>query len=191
MDENYLFSILIFFVGIIITTILLLILQRASNRVLSMFALYAESQDILKISLRLISYFFSIIVFLVFLRLALKQIGLLFTINVIENVILHSGKYFTAFLIIIGGFYLSKKINTKIKASDKATKFGYYFYFLSHTLVNTAFILTGLLIVGVDISVFLTVYKVILLTIGITLALIVGIPLGVYFSNRFNGKKRK
>jgi len=72
----------------------------------------------------------------------------------------------------------------------KGTKFNQYFYFLSALVVNTAFILTGLTIVGIDITVFVEVYKIILLTIGATIALVIGIPLGVYISNKVNNKQR-
>ncbi|MFA6888811.1 MAG: hypothetical protein WC254_04930 [Candidatus Woesearchaeota archaeon] len=154
-----------------------------------MFQLYSESQDILKLSLRLISSFISVIIFLVFLRKALTIIGLNFTVDFIEKIILSSGKYFSAFLIILCGFYISRMINKKINGMSTGSK--QYFYFLSNLIVNTAFILTGLTIVGIDITVFVEVYKIILLTVGITISLIIGIPIGVYISNKINNKQKK
>ena len=189
MNENIIIPALIISGGALVSIILYLFLRNFSNKIIRMFQLYPESQDILKLSLRIISFFLCIVIFLVFLRKALAIIGLIFTTELIESIILNSGKYFTAFLTILGGFYISRKINEKIKGAD--TKFKPYFHFLSSSIINTAFILTGLTIVGIDISVFLEVYKIILLILGITLSLIIGIPLGVYISNKINNKKRK
>ena len=117
------------------------------------------------------------------------MIGLNFTVEFIESIILNSGKYFSAFLVVIGGFYISRMINEKAKG--KNSKFKPYLSVLTNLIINTAFILTGLTIVGINIIVFLEVYKIILLTLGITLSLIIGIPLGVYISNKITNKKRK
>ncbi|MDP3766281.1 MAG: hypothetical protein Q8R04_07245 [Nanoarchaeota archaeon] len=189
MTEDILVPALIISGGALVSIILYLFLRNYSNKIIRMFQLYPESQDILKLSLRIISLFLCIVIFLVFLRKALAIIGLVFTTVLIESIILNSGKYFTAFLTILGGFYISRKINEKIKGTD--TKFKPYFHVLSSLIVNTAFILTGLTIVGIDITVFLEVYRIILLILGITLSLIIGIPLGVYISNKINNKKRK
>ncbi len=189
MNEDILVPAIIISGGAFVSVILYLFLLKSSNKILRMFQLYPESQDVLKLSLRFISSFLSIMIFLVFLRKALRIIGLDFTAGFIENILLGAGKYFAAFLVILCGFYISRRINEKIKGAD--TRFRSYFYFLSNLVVNTAFILTGLTIVGIDITVFLEVYKIILLTIGITLSLIIGIPLGVYFSNKINNKRRK
>ena len=189
MNEIILIPAFIIAGGAIFSVLLYVFLLRGSNKILRMFQLYSESQDILKLSLRLISSFLCIIIFLVFLRKALAMIGLNFTVEFIENIILNSGRYFSAFLVIVGGFYISKMINEKIKGMN--SKFKQYFYFLSNLIVNTAFILTGLTIVGIDITVFVEVYKIILLTMGITLSLVIGIPLGMYVSNKINNKQRK
>ena len=186
MNETILIPAFIIAGGAIVSVLLYVFLLRGSNKILRMFQLYSESQDILKLSLRLISSFLCIIIFLVFLRKALAMIGLNFTVEFIENIILNSGRYFSAFLVIVGGVYISKMINEKIKGMN--SKFKQYFYFLSNLIVNTAFILTGLTIVGIDITVFVEVYKIILLTMGITLSLIIGIPIGVYVSNKINKK---
>ena len=189
MNEDILIPALIITGGAIVSVILYIFLLRFSNKILRMFQLYSESQDILKLSLRLISSFLCIIIFLVFLRKALAMIGLNFTVEFIESIILNSGKYFSAFLVVIGGFYISRMINEKAKG--KNSKFKPYLSVLTNLIINTAFILTGLTIVGINIIVFLEVYKIILLTLGITLSLIIGIPLGVYISNKINNKKRK
>lgn len=186
MNENMLIPALITAAGSIISVIMYIFLLKFSNKILKMFQLYQASQDILKLSLKLISSFLCIVVFLVFLRKALAIIGLNFTVEFIESIILNSGKYFSAFLIVICGFYISKMINKRIKGMG--AKFKEYFYFLSNLAINTAFILTGLTILGINITVFIEVYKIILLTIGITLSLIIGIPLGIYISNKINKK---
>ena len=189
MNEDILFPALIITVGIIVSVILYIFLLRFSNKILKMFQLYPESQDILKLSLRLISSFLCIVIFLVFLRKALAMIGLNFTVEFIESIILNSGKYFSAFLVIIGGFYISRMINEKFKG--KNIKFKPYLSALTNLIINTAFILTGLTIVGINVIVFLEIYKIILLTIAITLSLIIGIPMGIYISNKVNNKRRK
>ena len=189
MNEDILFPALIIAVGAIVSVILYIFLLRFSNKILRMFQLYHESQDILKLSLRLISSFLCIVIFLVFLRKALAMIGLNFTVEFIERVILNSGKYFSAFLVIVGGFYISRMINEKFKG--KHIKFKPYLSVLTNLIINTAFILTGLTIVGINVIVFLEIYKIILLTIAITLSLIIGIPIGIYISNKVNNKRRK
>ena len=189
MNEDILIPALIITGGAIISVILYIFLLRFSNKIVRMFQLYSESQDILKLSLRLISSFLCIIIFLVFLRKALAMIGLNFTVEFIESIILNSGKYFSAFLVIVGGFYISRMINKKFKG--KNIKFKSYLSVLTNLIINTAFILTGLTIVGINIIVFLEIYKIILLTIAVTLSLIIGIPIGMYVSNKVNNKRRK
>ena len=189
MNEDILIPALIITGGAIVSVILYIFLLRFSNKILRMFQLYSESQDILKLSLRLISSFLCIIIFLVFLRKALAMIGLIFTVEFIESILLNSGKYFSAFLVIVGGFYISRRINEKFKEKD--IKFKSYLYVLINLIINTAFILTGLTIVGINIIVFLEIYKIILLTIAITLSLIIGIPMGMYVSDKVNNKRRK
>src|SRR3989338_11360163 len=189
MNEDILIPALIITGGAILSVILHIFLLRSSNKILRMFQLYSESQDILKLSLRLISSFLCIIIFLVFLRKALAMIGLNFTVEFIESIILNSGKYFSAFLVIVGGFYISRMINEKFKG--KNIKFKSYLFVLTNLIINTAFILTGLTIVGINIIVFLEIYKIILLTIGVTLSLIIGIPIGMYVSHKVNNKRRK
>ena len=187
MNEDILAPLVVLLGGAIISIFLYGFLHRLSNRILRMFQLYPESEDVLKLSLRLISSFFCIIVFLIFLRKSLALLGLVFTTGFVESVILNSGKYFAAFLVVLGGFSISRIVNGKIQGTD--TRFKSYFIFLSNLIVNTAFILTGLSIVGIDITVFLEVYRVILLVLGITLSLVIGIPLGVYISNKVNGRQ--
>ena len=189
MDEDILIPALIISGGAIVSVVFYLVLLKSSNKILRMFQLYPESQDILKLTLRFISSFLSIILFLVFLRKALAIIGLQFTVELIENVILNSGKYLSALVVVLGGYYISKRINEKVRETD--TRFKQHLYFLNNLVVNTAFILTGLTIIGIDIIVFLEVYKIILLTIGITLSLIIGIPIGVHLSNKVNNKQRR
>ena len=189
MNEDILIPALIITGGAIVSVILYIFLLRFSNKIVRMFQLYSESQDILKLSLRLISSFLCIIIFLVFLRKALAMIGLNFTVEFIESIILNSGKYFSAFLVVIGGFYISRMINEKFKG--KNIKFKSYLSVLTNLIINTAFILTGLTIVGINIIVFLEIYKIILLTIAVTLSLIIGIPMGMYVSDKVNNKRRK
>ena len=189
MNEDILIPALIITGGAIVSVILYIFLHKFSNKILRMFQLYPESQDIFKISLRLITSFLCIVVFLIFLRLALRIIGLNFTTKFIESILISSGKYFSAFLVIVLGFYISRMINEKFKRKD--IKFKPYLYVLTNLIINTTFILTGLTIVGINIIVFLEIYKIFLLTIAVTLSLIIGIPIGIYVSNKVNNKRRK
>jgi hypothetical protein len=186
--NEYLLSIIIITIGFIISFLLYIFLHKLTNNIVRMFQLYAWSQDALKLILRIFSSFVCVIVFLMFLRKALTIIGLVFTVDFIENILLSSGKYFSAFIVIVLGLYLSRRVNDRLKGLN--TVFQPYIYFISSLIVNTAFILTGLTIIGVNIIIFLEVYKILLLTIGITLSLIIGIPMGMYISNKINKKKK-
>jgi uncharacterized protein YneF (UPF0154 family) len=175
--------------GAIISTIIYIALFKFSNKVVRMFQLYAWSQDALKLFLRIASTFISAITFLLFLRRALIAIELKFTVEFIEKIILNSGKYLAAVLIIMLGVYISRKFANKLKETNQS--FNTYIYIISSLIINTAFILTALTIIEVNIIVFLEVYKIILLSIGITFALIIGIPIGTQISNKINKKKSK
>jgi hypothetical protein len=186
MNEDFT-SIIVVMAGFIVSIFLYVSLHKLSNGIVRMFQLYSWSQDILKLLLRIFASFVSVIVFLVFLRRALILIDLNFTVQFIETILLSSGKYFSATIVVILGSYISKRVNDRLKGMNEA--FNNYIYFVSSLIVNTAFILTGLMLVGINIMVFLEVYKIILLTIGITLSLIVGIPVGLYIHERIKNKK--
>lgn len=188
MNED-LTAILLIAGGAFISIIIYVLLFKFSNKIVRMFQLYAWSQDALKLFLRIFSTFLSIIIFLIFLRRALAVMGLKFTVEFIETIILNSGKYFSALIIIMLGFYLSRKFTNKLKKTNKS--FNTYIHLISSLIINTAFILTALTIIEIDITVFLEVYKLILLSMGITIALIIGIPIGTYLSNKTNKKKKR
>jgi len=70
MNEEILYPALLIIAGIIISTALLILLTKLSNRIIRLFDLYPESRGILTIALKVITWFISLIVFSIFLRWA-------------------------------------------------------------------------------------------------------------------------
>ena len=188
MNED-LTAILLTASGAFISIFVYILLSKITNKTIRLFQLYSWSQDVLKLFLRMFSVFLCVVIFLLFLRRALAVIELAFTVKFIELILLNLGRYFSAALIILFGAYISKKFNNQLKETNKS--FNQYIHLLGSLIINTAFILTGLTVIGIDIVVFLEVYKIVLLMLGLTLALIVGIPLGIYLSNKLNKRKLK
>ena len=191
MNPQILYPTILVVSGILMGTLALILLNRVSNYLLKLFQLYPESKSILKISLKAISWFLSLTLFLLFLRLALKMIGLDFTTMIVENLIKASPRYIIAITIILLGFYVSRAI--KDKARNYEFEFKNQLILLLDFIVHMTFILTALSSIGINIIVFIEVYKVFLWMIGAIFALIIsmviGIPLGISIYNR--SKKRK
>ena len=60
--------------------------------------------------------------------------------------------------------------------------------FLVDFIINMAFILTALLQIGVDVTVFLELFRVILWVLGLIVVFLIGIPLGLIFYHRLTDK---
>jgi len=190
MSAEIIYPSLLIVSGILISTIVIIFLTRVSNKVVKFFQLYPESRGILNLSLRFISWFIGIVIFLLFLRLALKIWGLAFTMNFVESIIKISPKYIMAIMIILAGVYVSRLIRERSK--------DYHFDFKNRILlvidfiVYMTFIFTALYSIGVNMIIFIEFYRVILWTIAGIVALVIsmtiGIPLG--FSVYENMKKQ-
>lgn len=179
--------------GILISSIVIIFFNSLSKKLIRLFQLYPESKGILRVAFQAISWFIGIIVFLLFFRLGLKALNLNFTISVIEKVILSSPRYIIAIFIIIIGFYVTRLI--KERSRD------YYFEYKGQLLmamdfmIHLAFILTAFYSIGINVSVFLEIYKILLWIIAAVIILVismaVGIPLGinVYKSTMRKSKK--
>ena len=191
MNEHYIYAALLFVVGILVSATAIIFLTRVSNKILHFFQLYPESKTILKLSLKFISWFVGFLCFLIFLRLALLQLGLEFTKNFIETVILQSSKYILAVLIILGGFYVSRIVKERFQTYTFEYKDRMMFFV--DVIIHMTFILTALYAVGINIVVFLELYKVIIWTVGLiialTISMMIGIPLGINIYDSMKQKK--
>ena len=168
--------------GFLAGTIVIIFLTHASRRIVKHFQLYPESRGILNFSLKFISWILGFVVFLIFLRLALRLLGLEFTQNIVEAVILGSPKYITAALLILAGFYISKVIRDRTSDYQFAYKGG--LLFVTDFIINMTFAFTALNTVGVQVVFFVELYRAVLWTAGAVVALTVGISLGLAMYGR-------
>jgi len=181
MNSDIVFPSLLIISGILVASIVIIFLMRSFNRIIKIFQLYPESRIVLNIALKLISWFIGIMVFLIFLRLALRIWDLEFTTKLIEDIVKMIPNYILAILIILSGSYASRMIKEKAR--------GYNFEFKDKLLliidfiIYMTFIFTALLTIGINITVFMEFYKVTLWVIGaivaLTISMIIGIPLGI------------
>jgi len=174
MNEEILYPALLISIGVLVGTAVIIFLTRTSNYLSRFFQFYPESKGVLKIALTFISWFAGIIVFLLFLRLALRMVGLEFTTQFIEQFLNILPNYITAIIIILTWVYISRLIRERTKANN--FEFKQHLLIIIDFIVSMTFILTALLHIGIDITVFLELYKAILFVLGLTLAFIVGIP---------------
>ena len=181
MNETIIYPVILVIVGVLVGTMIVIFINRAFSKIIQILQLYPESKSILKISLKFISWFVGIIVFLFFLRLALKRIGLEFTTGIIEEIIKMSPKYILAVVIVLMGFYVSRIIKERSKNYD--FEFKNQLMIVIDFIVHMAFILTALYSIGINVVLFVEIYKVVLWVIGAIFALIIsmiiGIPLGI------------
>ena len=103
MNEDIFYPSVLIVAGVLFGTLVIIFLTRVSNRLLHFFQFYPESQEILRYSLRFISWFIGIAGFLVFLRLALRMIGLEVTTLLIEQLINALPNYVLAVVIVLSG----------------------------------------------------------------------------------------
>lgn len=186
MNEDIFYPSVLIVAGVLFGTLVIIFLTRVSNSLLRFFQFYPESQEILRYSLRFISWFTGLAAFLVFLRLALRLIGLEVTTLLIEQLINALPHYVLAVVIVLGGVYVSRTIRER--ARNSSFEYKPQLVFLVDFIINMAFILTALLQIGVDITVFLELFRVILWVLGLIVVLLIGIPLGLIFYHRLTDK---
>ena len=192
MNGDLIYPILLIISGIVLSVLSIILLDRFFKNIIRFFELYPESKGILKFSLKIISRLTGLIVFLVLLRLALRIIGLDFTTAFVEQMINIAPKYIVALIIVLLGFYLSRLLREKSRTYE--FKFKNQLLLFIDFMINMAFIMTAFAYVGINIGVFLEIYKVFLWTIGIIIALVVsmiiGIPLAINLYKKAQNSSR-
>lgn len=192
MNAEIIYPSLLIISGVIVSTAAIIFLTRVFNRFMKFFQLYPESKGILNMSLKFVSWFVGFVVFLVFLRLALRVWNLEFTTKLVEDIIKISPKYIVAILIILCGFYVSRVIRERSKDYD--FEFKNMVLLVIDFIVHMTFIFTALYSVGVNVVFFMEFYKVILWVIGTILALVIsmtiGIPLGISVYDKMKKEKK-
>jgi hypothetical protein len=186
MNEDIFYPALLIIVGILVGTAVVILFRRISASLVRYFQFYSGSKGILKISLEFISWFSGMIVFLLFLRLALRIIGLDFTMQFVEQFLVILPNYVVATIIVLSGVYLSSLIRERAKKEE--FEFKYPLLLLADFIINITFVLAALSHIGIDIAVFLELYKAILWSFALILALTVGIPAGLL---AYNGIRKK
>ena len=189
MNGNLIYPILLIISGILLSVISIILLDRFFKGIIRFFDLYPESKGILKVSLKIISRLVGLIVFLVLLRLALKIIGLDFTTAFVEQIINKAPKYIIALIIVLLGVYLSRLLREKSGAYEFEFK-NQLLLFLDF-MINMTFIMTAFAYVGINIEVFLEIYEVLLWIIGIIIALVVSMIIGIPLATNLYKKTQK
>lgn len=192
MNGDIIYPALLIISGILVSAIAIILLTRFSNKVTKLFEFYPESKSILAISLKIVSWFISVIIFFVFLRLALKMLDLEFTKNLIESIITASPKYVLAVVLIVLGFYVSRIVRERSK--DYKFEFKEIILLVLDLIIHMTFIFTALYSIGINIVFFLELYKVLLWIIGAIVTLIIsmtiGIPLGMSIYEKMKKERR-
>ena len=193
MNGDIIYPSLLIISGVLLSTIIIISLTRFFNKIIKLFELYPESRGVLNLSLKFVSWFAGLIVFLLFARLALRMWGLEFTTKLIEDVIKASPKYILALLIILCGFYISRIIRERSK--DYNFEFKNRMLLVIDFIVHMTFIFTALYSIGVNMLFFVEFYKVILWIIGAIVVLVIsmtiGIPLGISIYEKMQKEKKK
>ena len=174
---EFIYPIAVVVLGLIISTATLILLSRMSNKLIIFFQLFPESKGVLSLSLRLITWGISGIVFLLFLRFALQISGLAFTTQYVEQLIFAAPQYIIAIVLIVAGFYVSRMIKEKSAMHSFSQK--NRVLLVIDFIVHMTFFFTALLLIGVDTRFFEIFYIFALAVIGLIVAFTVGIALGV------------
>ena len=193
MSVDFIYPAAIALLGLIVATIVFVVFSRVSNKIINFFQLYPESKGVLPISLKLISWGVSGIVFLLFLRFALQTSELIFTADLVTAVILASPKYILAVLLIVAGFYISRML--KEKSATYSFEQKNRVLFVVDFLIHMTFFFTALATIGVSTYFFEIFYMFSLAVIGlivaITVGLAIGIPFGVGLYSSLTGRNPK
>lgn len=190
MNESLLNMILIIVIGTLVSLTVFFILNKSIKKIIWFFQLYPESQSMLNFSLKFISGFISTIVFLLFLRVGLRQAGLEFTSKFIEDTILILPKYIFAISILLLGKYATKITDGIFE--KYSFKYKQEFLAVVNMIFFLTFVITSLSIIGVNVDIFSEIFKTIIFSLGLIIALIIGIPVGLrlYDSGAFLEKKK-
>jgi len=177
MSDDLIYPLLLVVSGILTSGVIIILADRFFRTILRYFDLYPESRGVIRFSFKIVSRLIGVVVFLLFLRLALKALGLDFTTAFVGEIIHKTPNYITAAVIIALGFYLSRVLKESARSSEFEFK-GHLLLF-ADLIIHTTFILTALLTIGIDITVFLELYKILLWLVGILFVLIIGLSVGI------------
>lgn len=193
MNAEIVYPIILVVAGVVTSTAVFVILGMVLRRLSETFQLYPESTETLDMSLKILSLLVAAVVFLLFLRPALLAAGLDFTTGIVEDAVGVSSKYILAIATVLAGFYVSRII--KEASKEHEFKFKDRVLLVMDFVIHMTFLLTALLTVGIDISVFLELYKIMLWSAGAIATLIVGmviaIPLGLSIYDKIRSESRR
>lgn len=186
MNDGILNLVLMIILGTVSSVAIYIIINRLSKKIIWFFQLYPESQSIMNIASKFISFFVSIIVFFLFLRIGLMKAGFDFTSKFIESTVLILPRYISAVLVILFGKFAIKILDNIVEKYD----FEYKQEFLAivNTILLVAFVITAFMMIGIDVDVFSSIFNAVILSLGIMIAIIIGIPIGLRI---YDSKKNK
>lgn len=193
MSLDFTYPVAVVILGIISATIVFVVLSRISNKTTTFFQLYPETKWILPISLKLVTWCISGVVFLLFLQYALYIGELSFTANIVAELIFQAPKYVLAIMLVLAGFYVSRMV--KEKSATHSFEQKNRVLLVVDFIIHMTFFFTALAVIGVDTQFFALFYMVALGVIGfivaITIGLSIGIPFGVTMYNKLNKNRKK
>ena len=193
MDEQIIYPSILIICGILLSSLAIVFLNISSRKILKLFELYPESKGILNLSLKFVSWFIGFIIFLIFLRWALKYLNLEFTLALIESLISNSPKYILAVVILLTATYISRLINEKSK--DYEFDYKDRILFFGNFIIYMTFSFTALYSLGVNMTFFLEFYRVILWILAsvviLVISMTIGIPLGISIYDKMKKEKMK
>lgn len=190
MNEQLIYPSLLIVAGIIVSTAIMVLLNHLSKKIVKLFELYPESKGILNISFKAIVWFIGIIIFLIFSRVALNIWGLdEFTAKVVEDIIWASPKYILAILIILSGFYVTRVIRERSK--NYSFEYRDEIILFVDFIIHLTFVFTALYSIGVNITFFIELYKIILWIAGAIIILVISMSLGIPIGMNIHEKMKE
>ena len=132
------------------------------------------------LAVRVAKLFIQASVLLLFLTQSVSFYGLEVLTQLTQKAALYLPKLLVAGVVVLVGMYLSRIVSKKCMSLTWAEKKNLAVGV--EVLILVTFILAALEIAGLQVQVFLETYRVVLYTIGVIVALAVGIPLGVSFA---------
>lgn len=136
-----------------------------------------DYEKLVKRSANFIIAFVSVIIVLLFSAEGLKVLELDILSRLLEVLTQSIQRWIVAFVVLIAGVYVAKIAKTKIL--ETPIEYNQHAAVLVQFVLIITFALTALEIGGIPMTAFMELYKVALYTLGIMVALIVGIPIGL------------
>ncbi len=187
--SEVLYPVLFIVVGIVLSTVIVILLNRLVKKVLHYSQFYPESQGLVKYSLKFLVWFIWLVIVLLFITHALNLLRFDIISYLSTTLVLYTPKIIIAVILVLVGVFVSQVIRIRLNETD--LQFKYYIGIVIEAITIITFGLTALEMLGVPITVFLELYKVILYTLGIMISLIVGIPIGISIYPKVNKVVKK